>query len=274
MSEFAGHLALRAERRADDRTIIAAQAFQAPFHLSKPYWDGATLIVQVVNPTAGILAGDTLKSEIAVASGAALLVTTPSASRVFHMKSGSANSRQHFTIASESWLEVWPEPLVPHLNSDFHQVTEIDAAAGAEFFFADYLLPGRIARGEIFSWRRLCLELRVRVGGELVLQERFDQTGAELARLASLAGRGEGAAFGNIVFTSEKLLADESWQTALRDLQSSEAQVGVSRLRGSSPTFSLKIVAADGDALRRTLRGVRNVLRTSMPHLSADPRKL
>src|SRR5438105_15757029 len=97
MSRFSGHLRLRAAARADGRTVLAAQSFRAPYHLSKPYWDAdaRTLLVQVVNPTAGILEGDFLESDIAVEKGAALLATTPSASRVFKMIGGSAECRQH-----------------------------------------------------------------------------------------------------------------------------------------------------------------------------------
>jgi len=56
MAEFSGHLQIRASRRVHGRTVLAAQSFRAPFHLSKPYWDAdaGVLIVQVVNPTAGI----------------------------------------------------------------------------------------------------------------------------------------------------------------------------------------------------------------------------
>ena len=68
MAEFSGHLLLRAAARANGRTALAAQSFRAPYHLSKPYWDAdaRVLLVQVVNPTAGILAGDRLESDIAV----------------------------------------------------------------------------------------------------------------------------------------------------------------------------------------------------------------
>src|SRR6185369_10218131 len=116
MTAFSGHLHLRAARRDHGRTVLAAQSFRAPFHLSKPYWDEdvRVLLAQVVNPTAGILDGDRLESEIGVDAGASLLVTTPSASRVFQMRDGAAECRQHFTVADGGWLEVLPEPLVPH----------------------------------------------------------------------------------------------------------------------------------------------------------------
>ena len=62
MSGFGGNLQLRAAVRAPGRTMIATQSFRAPFHVSKPYWDADSrvLLTQVVNPTAGILEGDTL----------------------------------------------------------------------------------------------------------------------------------------------------------------------------------------------------------------------
>ena len=63
MADFSGHLLLRAAVREDGRTALAEQSFRAPYHLSKPYWDAEArvLLVQVVNPTAGILSGDRSK---------------------------------------------------------------------------------------------------------------------------------------------------------------------------------------------------------------------
>ena len=106
MSDFSGHLTIRAAARPDGRTVLSEQSFRAPYHLSKPYWDTDTraLIAQVVNPTAGILAGDRLESDIAVDRDAALLVTTPSASRVFRMQANTAVCRQHFRVAAGGWL--------------------------------------------------------------------------------------------------------------------------------------------------------------------------
>ena len=79
MADFHGQLLLRAEARPEGRTSVGAQSFRAPFHLSKPYWDAdtRTLLVQVVNPTAGILSGDRLESSVEVAAGAALTRDLP-----------------------------------------------------------------------------------------------------------------------------------------------------------------------------------------------------
>ncbi len=274
MAEFSGHLSLRAEARADGSTALTQQSFNAPFHLSKPYWDGHALIVQVVNPTAGILAGDRLESAIHVGTGAALLVTSPSASRVFKMREGEAVTRQRFTVEENGWLEFMPEPLVLHSGSSYRQQTEIDLAPGSELFFADLLMPGRIARGEAWAWDALRLELTLRLAGDLVLRERLDQSGHELKALAELAGAGAGACFANLIFVSSRLESDTSWRAAILALHADGVWVGLSRLRGDHGAWSLKLIAPDNLALRKTLKRVRQIMVGSLPRLASDPRKL
>jgi urease accessory protein len=314
MAEFSGHLKLRAEARENGRTVLAGQSFRAPFHVGKAYWDeeGAALRVQVVNPTAGILEGDRLETEIAVGARAALLVTTPSASRVFHMRSGEAVASQKFSVEAGGWLEFLPEPLVPHNASSFRQTTEIDVAEGGEIAFADLLMPGRIARGETWAWSRLRLELVVRVGEELILRERLDQSGEEMRALAKLAGVGErkseagrlkgesgaggdgifnrewtrmdanggaeegavACCFGNVVIVSRALEDGRAWRERIEALHGARAWVGVSALRGARGGWSLKIVAADGAELRRVLSEAREILAEKLPRMRAELRRV
>jgi len=280
MADFHGHLALRAAARPDDGvTTLATQAVRAPFHLSKPYWDAdtRTLLVQVVNPTAGILSGDRLESSVTVDPGAAVLLTTPSASRVFCMRADSpaASSLQYLNVAPGGWLEVLPEPLVPHRGSRFHQRTVLDVAAGGGAFYADLLFPGRIAHGEAWAWDRLGLELEVRSGSALLLRERFDQAADHLRSLAALAGSGEGTSFGNAVFLASGFAVDPApvWRTELHALQTDGIWIGASQLR-TGAGWSIKFVAPDGIRLRQTLASIRRILTPFAPHLACDARKL
>lgn len=276
MADFHGHLSLRAAARPDDGvTTLPAQAFRAPYHLSKPYWDAdtRTLLVQVVNPTAGILSGDRLESSVVVDPGAALLLTTPSASRVFRMRDGEARSLQTLHVASSGWLEVLPEPLVPHRGSVFHQRTRLTVEPGGAAFFADLLFPGRIAHGETWAWSRLVLDLEVRFGAELLLRERLDQSADHLRALAALAGAGDSASFGNAVFIAPALPSAPAWRDQLHALQTDGVWIGASPLR-TGAGWSIKFVAPDGIRLRQTLAEIRRVLTPITPHLACDARKL
>lgn len=271
MAVFSGHLRLHAATRDDQRTVLAAQSFRAPYHLSKSYWnaDAETLLVQVVNPTAGILEGDVLESDIRVDERAALLVTTPSASRVFRMKNGSAECRQHFRVARDGWLEVLPEPLVPHRGSRYRQRTTIELESGGGLFFTDFLMPGRIGHGESWSWDRLCLETEVRIDGELVVRERFEQSGPELEALAALAGSGRKACFGNALLLAS---GSEDWLPEVANLHGDGVWLGVSPLRRGG--WSIKFVAADSIRLRRTLAALRQRLAQVFPRMGTPTRKL
>jgi urease accessory protein len=275
---FSGHLQLQAAARAHGRTVLASQSFRAPYHISKPYWDpdARALLVQVVNPTAGILEGDSLESEIGVQRDAALLVTTPSASRVFRMRGGTAECRQHFAVSAGGWLEVMPEPLVPHRQSSYRQVTTVDVEHGGALLFVDQLMPGRVGHGEAWSWDKLCLDLTVRVAGELVLRERFDQRGDELRELAELAGSGAAACFANAILINASgdtvPVAPAPWRGELAALHSEGLWLGVSALRRGG--WSIKLVARDSVRLRQALRDARRILAGYFPRVGCDPRKL
>ncbi len=274
MPTLSGHLSLRAAVRAPKRTVLATQSFRAPFHISKPYWDAdaQVLLVQVVNPTAGILAGDRLDSEIFVDSGAALLVTTPSASRLFRMCEGTAECRQHFTVSTGAWLEVMPEPLVPHRGSHYRQMTTIDVAPGGALFFIEQLMPGRVGHGEAWEWDRLQLELTVNCDGSLVLRERLDQSGAEVRALAELGGSGATACFANAVLITPGGNDDAPWRTAVSRLHGSGLWVGVSAMRQGG--WTLKLIAPNAPRLREASREVRRILAGYFPRFGCDPRKL
>lgn len=275
MAGLSGFLRLRAETTPAGRTVLREQAFRAPFHLSKPYWDpdARALLVQVVNPTAGILDGDELSSDISVGPEAALVVTTPSATRVFQMREGGAGSRQTFAVASRGWLEVMPEPLVPHRGSRFRQTTTIDAAADASVCYVDQLMPGRLGHGEAWAWEKLQLEMTVRVDGELVLRERLDQGGTGLRALAEAGGSGANACFANLVIIGpEAAGSDRDLFRQLHSLQDENFLIGVSPLHRQG--WSIKCVARDPIRLRDGLKSTRALLARRFQRLSLDLRKL
>ncbi len=274
MNSLDGHLHLRAGTGADGATALTEQRFRAPFHLSKPNWDpeARVLHAQVVNPTAGILEGDRLESSVRVDAGAALLVTTPSACRVFRMDGGGRGvSRQSFDVRSGGWLEVFPEPLVPHRGAVFFQETEIALEPGAGLLFVDQLMPGRLAHGEAWGWSRLVLGLSVRLGGALIHRERFDQTGESLRAMSEFAGTGPGACFANAVFVPPVNDPSPAWREGVAGLHRDGVWAGLSPLRAGG--WSLRLVAPDPVRLRDALAELRAILRNSYPRLGCGLRR-
>ena len=174
-SSLSGHLELRCEIRADGVPFISHQSFRAPVHLSKSHLDQGRLIQTIVNPTAGFFDGDRLESEIHVAPGAKLVLSTPSASRVYRTRSGAAAvSCQKFHVEENASLEWIPEPFIPHAGARHVQRTTIDLHPAASLLFFDWIAPGRVAMGEVFAYQHLRWELDLTLGGRLIARERYD----------------------------------------------------------------------------------------------------
>ncbi len=271
MKDFAGHLQVEARVQADGRTALGRQSFRAPFHLGKGYWDGTVLQIRLVNATAGILAGDRLELEVQVAAAAALLVTTPAATRAFMMASGVAECRQRFAVEAGGWLEYAPEPLFPHRGSDYAQITRLEIAEGAEVYFTDALAPGRAGRGETWGWRRLQLTLDVVHAGERVLRERLAGAGAELAAKAAFFGQEE-AWFGTVLVFSPHLgEAAEFWER-VRAVHGAAGRVGVTRLVAGG--WVVRLVASDSLSLREGFARLRALFAEKLPRLRSDLRRV
>ncbi|MEO8615419.1 MAG: urease accessory protein UreD [Luteolibacter sp.] len=173
-TSLSGHLHLRCECRADGMPFISEQSFRAPIHLSKSHIDEGRLVQSIVNPTAGFFDGDRLESNIHVASGAHLVLSTPSASRVYRTRSGKAAvSLQKFRIEENASLEWIPEPFIPHAGARYVQQTEIQLHPTASLLFFDWIAPGRVAMGETFAYEELRWELDLSLDGKLIARERY-----------------------------------------------------------------------------------------------------
>jgi urease accessory protein len=268
---FDGHLRIEAAPRADGRTVLVRQSVRAPFHLSKPYWDGRVLQMRVINATSGILAGDRLELAVRVAPGAALLVITPSATRAYMMDRGKAECRQTFAVESGGWLECAPEPLFPHRDSDYAQNTRLEVADGAAAYFVEALAPGRTGLGEAWAWRRLQLTLEVFRAGDPMLRERFDGPGDGLARPAAFYGMAE-AWFGTAIAISPDLAADDGLSARVRALENPDRWIGLTRLRPGC--WVARVVAPGGQVLRDTLAAFRAIFSERLPHLRSELRQV
>ena len=264
--QLEGGFEIRCAARPDGTTFIDHQAVSAPFHLSKPYWDGRVLTVQCVNATAGVFAGDRLKIGVSVEPGASVLLTSPSASRIHAMKSGMATLEQSFKVASGAWLEVMPELFIPQAGCRYAQRSVIDVEKGGRLFFVETLAPGRVARGEVFAFDHVSWETDLRVGGKLAVRERYALTPSDDS-LWQLRARG-----------GETYLATCYGVGLDLDPASALASTGEGDLAGASrltpDVWVARILAPDSVSLKASLRTFREALAASVPELSANARKL
>jgi len=266
-----GNLDLTFAADQRERTFIESQYFRAPFHISKPYWDGQTLLVQVVNPTAGVFSGDRLTSRIVVKQNARVLLTTPSANRIHAMPLGRASVEQSFVVESDGCLEVFPELFIPQAGSRYRQRTVIEVADQGQLYFVETLAPGRVARGEIFQFEEIDWHFDLFHRGTLIARERFqiNRTNGSLAGLQTPFAAGY---YASCYLVSALLPGEHPVWNRISQLSSSEMIVGVSQLLSGAST--IKVIAKDSVTLRRFLREVRILLGEFFAPLRSSPRKI
>lgn len=253
-----GHLHLIGARYDSGQTYLRHQSFRAPLHISKPHEDAGSLVVNVVNPTAGIFDGDTIELSVEAEAGASLVLTTPSASRVYRSRSGGpAKVVQRFTAQEDAFLEFFPEPFIPQAGARYHQTTELHAATGGTLLFFDWLTPGRVASGEVFEYAGLNWDLDAIVAGKLVARERYHLSPNDLSLEALKRFHPQ------CHYLSCFLLGPPTLPVAeIESLNSTQVYLGHSQLPSGGHT--IKALCRDSLSSRHTLRRLRHVLYIGM----------
>jgi urease accessory protein len=214
-------LALKFESHAGVTRLTHRQA-GGLCHIGKPYWDGRTLLTQLINPTAGFFSGDRLDAEITLTESSSVLLTSPSATRLHTMESGTSEVTQHFHLGPDSFLEVLPDLLIPQAASHASIRTRIDLHPTASLAFLDILAPGRLAHGESLAFRHFATALDISRDGIPLARERARLTPATDAwRLQTPDAQPAFVAtlwlhlpkindFQNLLATSESLFSEEN----------------------------------------------------------------
>ena len=253
-------------------TYLAEQAFSAPMHLSKSYWNGDTLLINVINQTAGIFGGDSISTQVSVAPGARVLLSSPSAAR-FHPSHGrESRLEQIFDIGAGGSLNVFPEISIPQRDSRSFQKTTIRMESGAELLYLETFTPGRVASGESFAFDRYAWSTDVEVGGRLIHRDRASIS----PRDASTAGLR--ALFPSSYYASILLVTPlaEQWSSefardAARLSEGLAAKIAASKLTAYG--WSIRGLAADSLALRESLRRIYDFIYTRLGRSRPDPRR-
>ncbi|MEO7910772.1 MAG: urease accessory protein UreD [Roseiflexaceae bacterium] len=151
-------------------------AAQPPLQLSRARYDDparpdepALTLVHL----GGILAGDHYDLRIALGDGAGARVTTAAATQVYRMPQGEATQAIQLQLGAGSHLEWLPEPTILFGGARFTQTISVTLASGARLALLDVLVPGRLARGEVYQFERYTTRLEARdAAGRLLLAER------------------------------------------------------------------------------------------------------
>ena len=174
--------------------MLTARRFTLPLQALEPMdltGDGTAALL-LLNPTGGILGGDRLETDVEVGAGAHVVLSTPSATRVYRSRERPAVQRVRLALGPGAALEWLPDHLIPSPGARLRQETTITLACDATLLHWDAWATGRAARGEAWGFDLLETGLVARDPAGLLVRERAVLAGGP--RLDGLGGT-EGFAY-------------------------------------------------------------------------------
>ncbi|MFJ8546557.1 urease accessory protein UreD [Streptomyces sp. NPDC093586] len=150
-------------------TRIVGQYHQAPLYIFQPIHldphrpDMAFVYLQQAGD--GLVQGDRYRIDVRAAPGAAVHLTTQTATKIYGMRANLATQLVHLTVGPDAVLEYLPDPVIPFRGSRFFGRTCLTVDPSATVVLGEILLPGRVAFGESHDYDLYWSEVRVREPG-------------------------------------------------------------------------------------------------------------
>ena len=266
-----GGVHLGCRTNSDGLPYLSSQRFSPPVHLSKPYYDEETgaLLVNLSCPTAGLLSGDRMICDIEVSDRASMVATTPVLLAL--------------TICDLEWqglikssglrmilFEFNPGSLFcknqPSRAKDFVEVGE-----EAEVLFVEKILPGRIAHGESFLFKKFSNRLRIQKNEQLVLLESFILE-PENESINPWKNSFRTPFYGCFYLLSPKLSDELSCRKEIHDLKNDSLLVGSTSMHRKAG-WVIKVLAGDPYEFRKAMKLIRVLLYESIGRLPTSFRR-
>ena len=222
-----------------------------------------------MNTSPGLLAGDSIGTSIQLAPESQLYLVDQSATKVHQMPEVGTHASVHYSInlAADSTLEFLPEPLILFEDAELEQTTEIVMHSEASVCWGEIVLPGRIARGEHYQFRRYLNKTKIKTpDGRLWFTETMNLQGKG-NRFVQSPLFVSGAVLGTLILILPGAIATPS------NLEMLSAQIDA--LEEGSPSLSLASTVLPDDrglfvrVMSDTTREIQNCFRQALNHVRA-----
>ncbi len=164
--------------RVDGRTRLKDLYHRDPLRVLFPApGPGEPPHAVLVTTSGGLVGGDQLKIEGLVEEGAEALLMPQAAEKIYGSTGADCRIRVHLTAEADSWLEWLPQETILFEGARLNRLTQLDVAPGASLLAGEFLVFGRIARGEHLSHGLVRDAWEVRRAGRLVWADALHMEG-------------------------------------------------------------------------------------------------
>lgn len=264
-----GRLALSYVRQ-ETRTVFARTNCRSPWHLFPPIYldDSGAAYTLLLNPSGGLVGGDHLSIDMHLGPEAHVLISTPSANRVYRSLAATSVQDVDIHLDSGAILEWFPEHTIPFAGSRFRQSIHVQLAEGATVILWDAIASGRIARGERWGFTSLDNEIRITTSSGLSVKEQYALKPAD--RLSGLGLAEEWDYVGSLFLIGDRVETG-AWtfleSTVAEILETNQGQVLGAVSRPSAPGLVVKLVARSAPALTSILDSLWGAVRRALWNL-------
>jgi urease accessory protein len=176
--------------RAGPRTVLTRSSCTSPWHHFPPSYldDSGCAYTWLVNPSGGLVGGDHVSVKAQLHAGTHVLMTSPSANRVYRSLSEPVLQEIHLSVGPDACLEWLPEVTIPFAVSRFRQSIHVDLAPGATVILWDAMASGRVARQERWAFASVENEICIRAPLGKSIIERYRLAPGRLPESVGLVG--------------------------------------------------------------------------------------
>ena len=255
--------------RQDQKTIISRANCTSPWHLFPPVYldETGSAYTLLLNPSGGLVGGDRLSIDMSLGPRAHVIISTPSANRVYRSFSKTSHSAQTIRIAvgAGAILEWVPEHTIPFAGSRFRQAIHISLAPRATVVLWDAMASGRMAQGERWAFASLANEITITTasGGSLIERYSLDSE-----RVSHAIGMAQAWNYVGSLYIVSDVTAPDVWKSLetrlvdILDQKPGELLGGVSL--PAVPGLAVKLLARSGPVLTATLDNLWSAVRESL----------
>ena len=256
--------------RAGPRTVLTRSSCKSPLHHFPPSYldDSGCAYTWLVNPSGGLVGGDHVSVEAQLHAGTHVVMTSPSANRVYRSLSGPAVQEVRLLVGPEARLEWLPEVTIPFAGSRLRQSIHVELAPGATVVLWDAIASGRVAMRERWAFAALENEICIRtaLGGSVV--ERYCLVPGRLSESVGLVGSWDYVAS---LFVISDAVDDDVWtrlDKALAALLEQRPGLVLGAVSTpAAPGLAAKFVARSAPDLTEMLEATWGVVREGLWNL-------
>ena len=256
--------------RQGKQTVVARSYCTSPWHYLPPAYldETGAACTFLMNPSGGLVGGDTLSIKMTLGTETHVLVSTPSANRIYNSLSETSAQVVELAVGPRAIMEWVPDVTIPFAGSRLRQSVHVRLGAGATILLWDAIASGRMACGERWKFESLENEIWISV-----------ESGASLVERARLAPSSESGRIGlaeewNYVASFYLIgdgVSEEMWKhietdmVALLEPEKGPILAGVSR--PAAPGLCVKLLAKSATDLARAFEGLWRTARRELWNL-------